>query len=161
MSNYETKLEEMGYSLPIAAKPSFDYVPVVVHHDIAYVSGQLPKVEGEVKVKGEVPAVVSIEEAKEAAITCILQGLACIKQHTGSLDAIEKIIKITGYVQSSEGFDAQPRVIDAASALLGSVFGEKGRHARAAIGVNALPRSTPVEIEMIAAINKEGDFYGK
>ena len=148
----EQKLQEMGLTLPEAASPSFQYVPVVVHGGIAYVSGQLPKVDGEVKVTGKVGGTVTIEEAQESARICILQGLSCIKDAVGSLDRVERILKVTGFVNSAPGFSQQPKVIDAASNLLGELFGEAGRHARSAIGAAELPRDTPVEIEMIVAI---------
>ena len=150
------KLESSAMNFLIAASPSFQYVPVVVHNDLAFVSGQLPKVDGEIKVVGKVGDNVSIEEAQEAARICILQGLSCMKQEIGSLDKITRIVKITGFVNSAQGFNQQPKVIDAASDLLEKIFGEKGRHARSAIGAAELPRSTPVEIEMIIAIQSEG-----
>jgi enamine deaminase RidA (YjgF/YER057c/UK114 family) len=149
----EQKIKELGYELPEAAAPSFQYVPVVVHGDLIFVSGQLPKVDGEVRVTGKVGAEVSIEEAQESARICILQGLSCIKQEIGSLDRIKRIVKITGFVNSAPGFCSQPKVIDGASDLLEKIFGEKGRHSRSAIGAAELPRNTPVEIEMIVAID--------
>lgn len=152
----EERLKELGYELPAAAEPSFQYVPVVRHHDLLFVSGQLPKVDGEVKVTGKVGDQVTIEQAQESARICILQGLSCIKQEIGSLDRIERIVKITGFVNSAAGFHAQPKVIDGASDLLEKIFGEKGRHSRSAIGAAELPRNTPVEIEMIVAIKTDG-----
>src|SRR5690606_33372355 len=124
----------LGYELPQPAKPSFKYVPVVLHNGLAYVSGQLPKVQGEIKVTGKVGEDVTIEQAQEAARICILQGLSCIKQEIGSLDKIERIIKITGYINSAPGFNWQPKVLDAASEFLENVFGDRGRHARVAVG---------------------------
>lgn len=150
----EARIRELGYELPVAAAPSFQYVPVVIHRDLVFVSGQLPKVDGEVRVKGKVGDTVSIEQAQEAARICILQGLSCIKQEIGSLDKITRIVKITGFVNSAQGFDQQPKVIDAASDLLEKIFGDKGRHSRSAIGAAELPRNSPVEIEMIVAIEQ-------
>jgi enamine deaminase RidA (YjgF/YER057c/UK114 family) len=152
----EERLKELGYELPAPAEPSFQYVSVVRHHDLLFVSGQLPKVDGEVKVTGKVGDNVTIEQAQESARICILQGLSCIKQEIGSLDRIERILKITGFVNSAAGFHSQPKVIDGASDLLEKIFGEKGRHSRSAVGAAELPRNTPVEIEMIVAINLEG-----
>lgn len=148
----EERIKELGFELPEAAKPSFIYVPVVVHNGVAYISGQLPKVNGEVKVIGKVGGDVSIEDAKESARICILQGLSCLKEEIGSLDRVERILKLTGFVNSAAGFNKQPKVIDAASELIVEIFGEKGRHARSAVGAAELPRSTPVEIEMIVAV---------
>lgn len=148
----EQKLAQLGIVLPAAAVPAFQYVPVVVHERLAFVSGQLPKV-GEGKwVTGKVEAEVGVERAQEAARLCILQALACLKQALGSLDRIERIVKLTGFVASAPMFNRQPQVIDAASELLVSIFGEDGRHARSAIGVAELPRNASVEIELIVAL---------
>jgi enamine deaminase RidA (YjgF/YER057c/UK114 family) len=151
----EERLKELGLDLPEAAKPSFIYVPVVVHNGVAYISGQLPKVNGEVKITGKVGADVSIEDARKSARICILQALSCLKQEIGSLDLVERIIKVTGFVNSANGFNQQPKVIDAASELIEQIFGEIGRHARSAVGASELPRSTPVEIEMIVAVKTD------
>ena len=147
----EERLKERGLALPQAATPSFNYVPITLHRGIAYVSGQLPKVDGEILVQGKVGAAVSLETARGEARLCILQGLACLRQALGSLDRIERILKVTGYVASAPGFNDQPKVMDAASDLLVEIFGEVGRHARAAVGVAELPRDAAVEIEMVVA----------
>lgn len=148
----EEKIKQLGYELPQAAEPSFKYTPVVIHQGVAYVSGQLPKVDGEVKLIGKVGDTVSIDQARESARICILQGLSCLKQALGSLDKITQILKVTGFVNSAPGFCEQPKVIDGASELLIELFGEKGKHARSAVGAAELPRNTPVEIEMIVAV---------
>jgi len=148
----EEKLKSLGYELPEAAQPSFQYVPVTVHRGVAYVSGQMPKVDGEVRIFGKVGAEVSLEEAQEAARVCILQGLACLVERIGGSDRIEQILKINGYVASAPGFNQQPKVLDAASYLLVEALGDVGRHARAAVGVAELPRNAPVEIEMTVAV---------
>jgi len=95
---------------------------------------------------------VDLEQAREAARLCIVQGLACLKQVLGSLDRVERILKVTGFVASAPGFNQQPKVIDAASELLVRLFGEAGRHASSAIGVAELPRNAAVEIELIVAL---------
>jgi len=151
----EARIKELGYELPEAAKPSFIYVPVVVHNGVAYISGQLPKINGEVKLTGKVGGNVSIEEAQVSARICILQALSCLKQEIGSLDQVERILKVTGFVNSAEGFNQQPKVIDAASDLIVQIFGVNGRHARSAVGAAELPRNTPVEIEMIVAVKTD------
>ena len=145
------RLAELGIVLPDAASPSFNYVPVTLHRGLAHVSGQLPKVDGEVRVFGKVGAEVDLETARREARICILQGLACLDAALGSLDRVERILKVGGFVASAPGFNAQPKVIDAASDLLVEVFGEIGRHARAAVGVAELPRNAAVEIEMTVA----------
>jgi enamine deaminase RidA (YjgF/YER057c/UK114 family) len=152
----EEKLEKLGLSLPPAAEPSFQYVPVTVHSGVAYVSGQLPRENGEVRITGKVEETVNIEAAQRAARICILQGLSCLKAAIGSLDNVERILKVTGFVASAPGFIQQPRVLDAASNLLVELFGDRGRHARSAIGVLELPRGAPVEIEMVIAVSGTG-----
>ncbi len=148
----EKTLKSMCLELPEPAKPAFQYMPVTIHNGVAYVSGQLPKVDGEVRVFGKVGAEVSLEEAQESARVCILQGLACLVDAIGNSDRIEKILKVNGYVASAPGFNQQPKVLDAASFLLVEALGDTGRHARAAVGVAELPRNAPVEIEMTVAV---------
>ena len=147
----EQRLSELGIELPEAASPSFNYVPVTLCNGVAYVAGQLPKVDGEVRVRGKVGGAVSLETARGEARICILQGLACLKQALGSLERIERVLKITGFVASAPGFNDQPKVLDAASDLLGEILGEAGRHARSAVGVAELPRDAAVEIEMFVS----------
>lgn len=147
------RLSELGITLPVPATPVFSYVPVVVYGGMAFVSGQLPKVDGEVKIRGKVGAEVSVEEAQEAARICVLQGLACLQAELGSLDRVTRVVKVTGFVQSAPGFDQQPKVVDAASDLLLQVFGPRGKHSRSAVGVAELPRRTPVEIEFIFGVD--------
>jgi len=126
----EDKLRELGLILPPPAAPAFQYLPVTVHGGIAYVSGQLPKEGDEVRITGKVGGTLDLETARRAARICILQGLSCLKAAIGSLDAVERVLKVTGFVASAPGFVQQPKVIDAASNLLVEVFGERGRHAR-------------------------------
>ena len=147
----EKKLAELGIVLPLAAAPAFQYVPVTIHERLAFVSGQLPR-HGDSLVTGKVGGDVDLEQAREAARLCILQGLACLSQALGTLDRVEKILKVTGFVASATGFNQQPKVIDAASELLVLVFGEAGKHARSAVGVAELPRNVAVEIELIVAL---------
>jgi enamine deaminase RidA (YjgF/YER057c/UK114 family) len=148
---FEKRLEKLGIVLPEAAVPSFNYVPVTLHRGFAHVSGQLPKVNGEIRVRGKVGGSVSLDVARGEARICILQALACLKQVLGTIDRIEGILKVGGFVASAPGFNDQPKVLDAASDLLGEIFGEAGRHARSAVGVAELPRDVAVEIEMVAA----------
>jgi enamine deaminase RidA (YjgF/YER057c/UK114 family) len=147
----EQRLADLGLALPEAAKPSFNYVPVVLHDGVAYVSGQMPKVDGEVRVHGKVGAQVSLDVAKEQARICVLQALACLKLELGDLSRITKVLKVTGFVASAAGFNDQPKVIDAASDLLVQALGPLARHARSAVGVAELPRNAAVEIEFVVA----------
>jgi enamine deaminase RidA (YjgF/YER057c/UK114 family) len=147
----EQRLAKLGLTLPVAASPSFNYVPVTVHAGVAYVSGQTPKVDGEVRLFGKVGAEVSLSEAREQARICVLQGLACLTAELGDLSRVIRVLKVTGFVASAPGFNEQPKVIDAASDLLVEVFGPAGRHARSAVGVAELPRNASVEIEFVVA----------
>ena len=147
----EDRLRTLGLTLPDAATPSFNYVPVTLHRGVAYVAGQLPKVDGEIRVRGKAGRHVDLETARGEARICIMQGLACLKAALGSLDRIDQVLKVGGYVASAPGFNDQPKVLDAASDLLVEVLGDKGRHARSAIGVAELPRDAVVEIELTVA----------
>jgi enamine deaminase RidA (YjgF/YER057c/UK114 family) len=147
----DERLRTLGLTLPEAATPSFNYVPVTLHRGVAYVAGQLPKVDGEIRVRGKAGRDVDLDTARGEARTCILQGLACLKAALGSLDRIEQVLKVGGFVASAPGFTDQPKVLDAASDLLVEVLGDKGRHARSAIGVAELPRDAVVEIELTVA----------
>lgn len=152
MTTPSQRLAELSLELPVAAAPAFDYVPVTVHGDLMFVSGQLPKEQGEVRITGTVGADVDVERARRAAEICTLQGLACAAEHLGDLDRVVRVLRVTGYVVSTPDFHDQPRVIDAASELLGRIFAERGRHARSALGVASLPRMSPVEVELILAV---------
>jgi enamine deaminase RidA (YjgF/YER057c/UK114 family) len=149
------RLAQMGVTLPSAAQPSFNYVPVVVERGIAYVSGQLPKIDGEVRMHGRLGETISLEQGKEAARICGIQALACLAETLGSIDRVARIVRVSGFVSSAPGFFQQPAVIDAVSDLMVEVFGEAGRHARSAIGVVALPRNAPVEVELIASVRDD------
>ena len=105
----EEKLAALDLALPQPAEPAFDYVPVTIHGSTAYVSGQLPKVDGEVRCTGKVGAEVSAEEAAEAARVCVLQGLTCLKAALGDLERVERVLKVTGFVASASGFNRQPK----------------------------------------------------
>ncbi|EST53415.1 LysR family transcriptional regulator [Brevibacillus panacihumi W25] len=146
------RLLELGLELPQAVPSLYQYVPVVVHQGIAYISGQVPRVDGNIPYVGKVGQDVTIEQAQELARICVLRGLSCLEAEIGSLDRVERVLKITGYVQSGAGFSQQPQVMDAASELLMQIFGEKGRHARTAVGVAELPVNTPVEIDFMIAV---------
>lgn len=147
----EARLAELGLTLPEPAKPAFNYVPVVLHGGVAHVAGQLPKVGDDIRVRGKVGREVSLEAACGEARICVMQGLACLKAALGSLDRIERVLKVSGFVASAPGFNEQPKVLDAASGLLVEILGEAGRHARSAIGVAELPRDAAVEIEFTVA----------
>ncbi|MEW6662286.1 MAG: RidA family protein [Bacillota bacterium] len=148
----EEKLQELGIELPEAPKPVAAYVPAVKMGDYVYTSGQIPFVKGELKFKGKVGHEISEKEAYEAAKVCALNCLSTVKGLIGSLDKIEKIVKLTGFVNSAPGFNQQPKVINGASEFLGEIFGEKGQHARSVVGVSELPIDAAVEVEMIVKV---------
>ena len=151
--SHEARLAELGIALPPVAAPAFDYVPAVVHGGLVWISGQLPRAaDGSLPHLGRLGEDVDLETARKAAELCALQALAALRAAAGSLDRVERAIKVTGFVASAPGVVEQPKVIDAASNLLGKVFGEAGRHARSAVGVAMLPRGVPVEIEFVFAL---------
>ena len=152
MSQFEKKIEELGLKVPSLTKPLAAYVHGVQADKLLFTSGQLPTVEGKLVCEGHVGAEVSIEQGYEAAKVCALNCLAVIKSIAGDLDKVERIVKLTGFVSSAPGFTAQPKVVNGASEFLLSVFGEKGEHARSAVGVIELPINAPVEVEMIVKL---------
>ena len=145
------RLAGLGLTLPQVAPPLAVYVPAVQSGNYVYVSGQLPFVDGKLPQTGKVGAEVTPEQGAELAKFCALNALAAIDALVG-LGRIVKIVKITGFVASAEGFVGQATVINGASELFGSVLGELGRHARSAVGVAELPLGAPVEVEVIAEI---------
>lgn len=149
---YEAKLSELGIRLPQVPKPVAAYVPAVLVEKFIFTSGQIPFVDGELIYKGKVGGELSESQGYEAAKICVINCLSAIKELAGGLDNIERIVKVTGFVNSAPGFVGQPKVINGASELLGEIFGEAGRHARAAVGVSELPLDAAVEVEMIVKI---------
>ncbi|MDP5227592.1 MULTISPECIES: RidA family protein [Arthrobacter] len=154
-SAIEARLAELGLSLPEVAAPVAAYVPAMVSGNHVYTSGQLPFIDGKLSATGKVSAsgadgTVSPERAKELAATSIINALAAVKSVIGDLDRVTRIVKVVGFVSSTPDFTGQPVVINGASELLGEIFGEKGAHARSAVGVAALPLDAPVEVELIA-----------
>jgi enamine deaminase RidA (YjgF/YER057c/UK114 family) len=153
MSAPSERLAELGLTLPPVAAPQAAYVPAVRTGNYVYVSGQLPVVDGKLQAVGKVGDAVSAEEAAALARLCALNGLAAAASvATGGLDAITRIIKVTGFVASVPSFTGQPAVINGASEFFIEVFGEAGRHARSAIGLAVLPLDSPVEVELIAEV---------
>jgi enamine deaminase RidA (YjgF/YER057c/UK114 family) len=146
------RLVALGLTLPPVVPPVAAYVPAVRTSGFVYVSGQLPTVDGKLLAVGKVGAGVSASDAAGLARTCALNALAAAAAAAGGLDAIRRIVKVTGFVASAPGFNGQPQVVNGASELLIEVFGEEGRHARSAIGVAELPLDAPVEVELIAEV---------
>ena len=152
MTGAAGRLAALGLTLPPVTAPAAAYVPAVRTGGYVYVSGQLPMTDGKLPATGKVGAEVSAEDAAGMARTCALNALAAAASAVGGLEAIRRIVKVTGFVASAPGFSGQPQVINGASELLIEVFGEEGKHARSAIGVAELPLNAPVEVELIAEV---------
>lgn len=146
------RLASLGLTLHGPHPPHDPLDSVVVHGGVARTSGQLPRIDGQLTCIGTLGDDVSVEEGAEAAAVCALNGLAVLEAELGTLDRIDRVLTVTGYVASAPDFHRQPDVIDGASAVLFDVFGERGRHTRSAIGVAALPRGGAVEIEFIVSV---------
>jgi enamine deaminase RidA (YjgF/YER057c/UK114 family) len=147
------RLRELGLELPPPPAPRFAYVPVTIHAGVAYVSGQVPRVDGELIAKGRVGEDLTVEEAREGARAALLNSLAQLDAAVGGIDNVIRVLRLTGYVASADGFTDQPQVIDGASRLAGEIFGEHGNHARTARGVAALPGNSAVELDVIAVVS--------
>lgn len=143
----EARLKELGISLPPVAAPAANYVPFIVTGNLVYVSGQLPFEGGQLRHKGIVGADVSVEDGHAAARLCALNLIAQVKAAIGDLDMLSRVVKLNVFVASAPDFTEQPKVANGASDLMVEVFGEPGRHARAAVGVAALPLGVAVEID--------------
>jgi len=145
------RIAELGIELPPASAPVASYVPVRVTGSLAFVAGQVPLEDGKPIVTGRVGEDLSVEQGAEAARRCALQTLSALDQHVG-LDRVAGIVKVTAFVASAETFTDQPKVANGASDLFVEVFGQSGRHARAAVSAAALPLGVPVEIETVAEL---------
>lgn len=152
MTTPEERITELGYTLPEVVPPVASYAPTVRSGDHVYVSGQLPFVNGELPATGKVGAEVAPETAQELAAVCVLNGIAAVRAEVGDLSKVVQVVKLGGFVASTPDFTGHPGVINGASDLVGRVFGAAGTHARAAVGVAALPLDSPVEVEMIVAV---------
>ncbi|GAA4677064.1 RidA family protein [Frondihabitans cladoniiphilus] len=153
----EARLTELGLRLPPVAAPAGSYVPAVFSKGVVYTSGQLPFVDGALPATGKVgdgPGLVSPAEAQTYAGYSVLNALAAAKSVIGSLDRITRILKVTGFVSSDPGFFGQPSVINGASDLLAQIFGDRGHHARSAVGVAVLPLNSPVEVELVLEVEE-------
>lgn len=149
----EARLKELGIVLPAPPAPAANYVPYAIGGNLVFIAGQIPFVDGEVRHKGRLGAEVSVEQGREIARICALNVLAQAKAACGGdLDRVKRCLKVVGFVACVDGFDRQPEVMNGASDLLVEVLGEAGRHARSAVGTNALPRNVPVEVEAIFEI---------
>jgi enamine deaminase RidA (YjgF/YER057c/UK114 family) len=148
VSSVQARLAELGITLPDVAAPAGVYVPAVRSGRYVHTSGQVPFVDGKLPLTGKVGAEVTPEQAKDLARTCALNALAAVSSVAGGLERVAGVVKVTGFVASAPDFTGQPGVINGASELLGEVLGDKGVHARSAVGVAVLPMDAPVEVEI-------------
>jgi enamine deaminase RidA (YjgF/YER057c/UK114 family) len=149
---FEEKIKELGITIPEPVKPLAAYIPAMQVGNLVMTSGQVPISAGVVKYQGKVGKDLSEEEGKAAAKLCAINCLSAVKSVIGSLDKIERVLKLTVFIASAEGFTAQPKVANGASEFIGEIFGEAGKHVRSAVGVSELPLNSAVEIEMIVEI---------
>ncbi len=148
-------MSELGLSLPPVVPPLAAYQPAVRTGNLVYTAGQLPMVDGELLLRGKVSegaqGIVAPADAKVAAKQAALNALAAIDDLVG-IDSIVRVVKVVGFVASADGFSGQPAVVNGASEVLGEIFGDAGKHARSAVGVNELPLGAPVEVELIVEV---------
>ena len=151
--NVEKKLQEMQVDLPAMSAPKAMYVPVVQTGKLCFVSGQIPMLDGKLLYAGKVGDTLTLEDGAQAARICAVNILAALKDHLGDLDRIVRVVKLQAFVNSKVGFQQQHLVVNAASQLLYDALGEKGHHARTAVGTNQLPMDAAVEIEAIVEVS--------
>ncbi|MBB2986347.1 RidA family protein [Terracoccus luteus] len=152
MSLVEERLSALGLTVPDVVPPLAAYVPAVRDGNIVYTSGQLPMVDGTLAATGKVGAEVSPEQGAELAQTCALNAIAAIKAEVGDLDTVLRVVKVVGFVAVDPSFTGMPAVVNGASELLATAFGDRGVHARSAVGVASLPLDAPVEVEVVVSL---------
>lgn len=148
----EARLQAAGIILPEVPAAIANYVPAVRSGNLVFLAGQVPKGADGKFITGQVGTDLTIEEGAAAARICAIQLIAALKAEVGDLAKVKRIVRVGGFVNCPEGFTAQPKVVNGASDLLVEIFGEAGRHARAAVGVSSLPAGVPVEVELIAEV---------
>lgn len=148
----EQRLRDLGLELPIVPKPLANYVTVARSGNLLFLSGHLPVLEGKVQYVGKLGKDLGIDDGYQAAKIAALNCLASVKSEVGDLDKVRRIVRVAGFVNCTEGFTDQPKVVNGASDLLSELFGEAGRHSRSAIGVSQLPSGAAVEVEMVVEV---------
>ena len=148
----DAQLNTLGIQLPAPPKPVASYVPAVLAGDLLYLSGMLSFRDGQVVITGKLGDSVTVERGAEAARLALLNALAVVKHELGSLDRVQRIVRVVGHVASAAGFVQQPAVINGASDLLVQIFGESGRHARVALGAAELPLHAAIELELLVQV---------
>lgn len=150
----DARLATLGITIPEAASPAANYIPYTVTGNLVFVSGQVPFVDGKIQYQGKVGTDFNTDEAAACARVCALNILAQVKAACdGDLDRVQRCVKLGGFVNCVDGYAEQPKVINGASDLMVEVFEEKGRHARFAVGTNALPLNVAVEIDAVFEIS--------
>jgi enamine deaminase RidA (YjgF/YER057c/UK114 family) len=150
--NAERKLEELGIKLGKPTKPTAVLIPAVRTGNLVFTSGHGPNVPGRGEYRGKLGMDFTVEQGYEAAKNCAINCLTAIKDLIGDLDKVDCVVKVLGFVNSADGFNQQPKVVNGASELLQAVFGERGAHARSAVGMKELPNNIAVEVEMIVSV---------
>jgi enamine deaminase RidA (YjgF/YER057c/UK114 family) len=153
MPTPEERLSDLGLKIPEVAKPVAAYVPAVRTGNHVYTSGQLPMRVGQLIATGKVGGEVTVEVAVECARQCALNAMAAVKALVGDLSRVTRVVKVVAFVASTPDFTGQPGVVNGASELLGTVFGDAGQHARSAVGVPVLPLDAPVEVEILVEVS--------
>jgi enamine deaminase RidA (YjgF/YER057c/UK114 family) len=148
----EEKIKQMGITIPEAAKPLAAYIPALQFGNLVMTSGQVPIVNGQIKYSGKIGKELTDEQGREAAKLCAINCLSAIKSVIGNLDRIKRIVKLTVFVNSADGFTAQPKIANGASEFIVEIFGDTGKHVRSAVGVSELPLNSAVEVEMIVMV---------
>jgi len=149
----EEKIRELGIELMQSPSPLGSYLPSLRTGNLIFLSGILPLKDGKLYKSGKVGENLSLAEAQECAKIAVINALSVLKTQIGNLDRVRRCVKVTGYVASAMNFFEQPHVMNAASDLLYSIFGESGRHVRSAIGASVLPLNAPIEIEFIFEVS--------
>jgi|SRR5690625_2771419 len=152
MVNVSKRLDELGIVVPSPPEPVASYLPATTINNLVYTSGNDCRINGTLMFEGKLGDDLTIEQGKQAARQTMINLLGVLESHLGSLNKIERFVKLLGFVNSAEGFNQQPYVMNGASMLLEEVFGERGKHTRSAIGTSELPFDTPIEIELIAQV---------
>ncbi len=151
----ESKLAELGISLPEAAAPAANYVPFVKTGNQLFISGQIPMTAEGIQFQGKLGDTMQTEQGAEAAKLCAINLIAQMKAATGDLDKVARVVKLVGFVNSTLDFTEQPAVINGASNFMVDVFGDKGRHARSAVSAASLPFGVAVEVEAIVELSED------
>lgn len=150
--SFEDRLTQMGLELPLPPKPVATYVPAVQAGELLFLSGVLPFRDGKLTLAGKLGQDLTVEQGYEESRVALLNALAIVRSHLGTLDRVKQVVRLVGHVASAEGFVQQPAVINGASDLLVKLFDEAGRHARVAVGAVQLPLNAPVELELILQV---------